>query len=166
MLFNDLANFYPSIATLHQIFNDSLSPKKKVLLEATILETLTSTERLTEGKDKKVDSLVIKKFVERYNKQYESSDLYEEQKKLLQKYIMSFSDNGFDLNIYLNEELGRLKNVLSESNDVKEISEDTEMLEKSKTILSILESFKEQPVSVEMVKKVLRVQNLAREIQD
>ena len=79
---------------------------------------------------------------------------------------MSFSDNGFDLNIYLNEELGRLKNVLSESNDVKEISEDTEMLEKSKTVLSILESFKEQPVSVEMVKKVLRVQNLAREIQD
>ena len=79
---------------------------------------------------------------------------------------MSFSDNGLDLNIYLNEELGRLKNVLSESGDVKEISEDTEMLEKSKTVLSILESFKEQPVSVDMIKKVLRVQNLAREIQD
>ncbi len=79
---------------------------------------------------------------------------------------MSFSDNGFDLNIYLNEEIGRLKNILSESGDVKEIAEDTEMLEKSKTVLSILESFKEQPVSVEMVKKVLRVQNLAREMQD
>ena len=79
---------------------------------------------------------------------------------------MSFSDNGFDLNIYLNEELGRLKSVLSESSNVKEILEDTEMLEKSKTVLSILESFKEQPVSVDMIKKVLRVQNLAREIQD
>ena len=79
---------------------------------------------------------------------------------------MSFSDNGLDLNIYLNEELGRLKNVLFESNNVKEILEDTEMLEKSKTVLSILESFKEQPVSVDMIKKVLRVQNLAREIQD
>tara|TARA_R100001079_G_C4427536_1_gene142594 strand:+ start:116 stop:940 length:825 start_codon:yes stop_codon:yes gene_type:complete len=165
-VFSQFVPNYKSIATLHQIFNDSLSPKKKVLLEATILEALTSTEQLTEGKNKKVDSLVIKKFVERYNKQYESSDLHEEQKKLLQKYVMSFSDNGLDLNIYLNEELGRLKNVLSESGDVKEISEDTEMLEKSKTVLSILESFKEQPVSVDMIKKVLRVQNLAREIQD
>ena len=136
------------------------------MLEATILETLTSTENLTESKDNKVDNLVIKKFVERYNKQYESTQLHEEQRKLLQKYVMSFSDNGLDLNIYLNEEIGRLKSVLHESSNVKEIAEDTEMLEKNKTILNILESFKSQPVSMEMVKKVLRVQNLAREIRD
>ena len=40
------------------------------------------------------------------------------------------------------------------------------MLEKSKAILTLLESFKEQAVSGDMVKKVLRVQNLVREIQD
>ena len=157
---------YKNIATIHQIFNSSLSPKKKVLLEATILETLTATEQLTESKEKKVDNLVIKKFVERYNKQYETADLHEEQKKLLQKYIMSFADNGLDLNVYLNEEVGRLKNVLSEGSNVKEIVEDTEMLEKTQTILDLLESFKEQAVSGDMVKKVLRIQNLAREIQD
>ena len=155
-----------SIATIHQIFNDTLSPKKKVLLETAILEALTSTENLTESKDNKVDNLVVKKFVERYNKQYASSDLHEEQKKLLQKYVMSFSDNGLDLNIYLNEEIGRLKSVLRESNNVKEITEDAEMLEKSQTILNILESFKNEPVSTGMVKRILRVQNLAREIQD
>ena len=109
---------------------------------------------------------MIKKFVERYNKQYESKNLHEEQRKLLQKYVMSFSDNGFDLNIYLNEEIGRLKNILSESGDIKEIAEDAEMFEKSTAILNILESFKKQPVSIDVVKKVLRVQNLAREIQD
>ena len=157
---------YKSIATIHQIFNSSLSPKKKVLLETTILETLTATKQLSEGKEKKVDNLVIKKFVERYNKQYEVADLHEEQKKLLQKYIMSFSDNGLDLNIYLNEEIGRLKNILSESGNIKEFAEDTEMLEKNKTILHLLESFKEKAVSGDMVKKVLRVQNLVREIQD
>ena len=157
---------YKSIATIHQIFNSSLSPKKKVLLETTILEILTATEQLTEGKEKKVDNLVIKKFVERYNKQYEAADLHEEQKKLLQKYIMSFSDNGLDLNIYLNEEIGRLKNILSESSNIKEFTEDNEMLEKNKTIIHLLESFKEKAVSGDMVKKVLRVQNLVREIQD
>ena len=165
-VFSQFIPNYKSIATIHQIFNSSLSPKKKVLLETTILETLTATEQLTESKQKKVDNLVIKKFVERYNKQYETADLHEEQKNLLQKYIMSFSDNGLDLNVYLNEEIGRLKDVLSESNSVKEIAEDKEMLEKSKAILTLLESFKEQAVSGDMVKKVLRVQNLVREIQD
>ncbi len=165
-VFSQFVPNYKSIATIHQIFNDTLSPKKKVLLETVILEALTSTENLTESKDNKVDNLVVKKFVERYNKQYASSDLHEEQKKLLQKYVMSFSDNGLDLNIYLNEEIGRLKSVLRESNNVKEITEDAEMLEKSQTILNILESFKNEPVSTGMVKRILRVQNLAREIQD
>jgi hypothetical protein len=165
-VFSQFVPNYKSIATIHQIFNNTLSPKKKVLLETTILETLTAVEQLTESKEKKVDSLVIKKFVERYNKQYETADLHEEQKKLLQKYIMSFSDNGLDLNVYLNEEVGRLKSALSESNNVKEIVEDTEMLEKTQAILALLESFKEQAVSGDMVKKVLRVQNLVREIQD
>ena len=165
-VFSQFVPNYKSIATVHQIFNDSLSPKKKVLLETTILETLTSTEKLTEGRNNKVDNLVIKKFVERYNKQYEGVDLHEEQRKLLQKYVMSFSDNGLDLNIYLNEEIGRLKNILSGSDNVKEITEDLEMLEKSKTVFNILESFKDQSVTIDMVKKVLRVQNLVREMQD
>ncbi len=165
-VFSQFVPNYKSIATIHQIFNSSLSPKKKVLLENVVFETLTSTEKLTESKESKVDSLVIKKFVERYNRQYEAATLHEEQKKLLQKYVMSFSDNGLDLNIYLNEEVGRLKDALSRNSSVKEIAEDKEMLEKSKTILSILESFKEQAVSGDMVKKVLRVQNLVREIQE
>ena len=165
-MFSQFVPNYKSIATIHQIFNDALSPKKKVLLEATIFDTLISAEKLAESKNNKVDNLVITKFVERYNKQYKATDLHEEQKRLLQKYVMSFSDNGLDLNIYLNEEIGRLKNILSESVCVKELAEDTEMLSKSKTILNILESFREQPVNINMVKKVLRVQNLAREMQN
>ena len=63
------------------------------------------------------------------------------------------------LKSYLNEEIGRLKNILSESSNIKEFTEDNEMLEKNKTILHLLESFKEKAVSGDMVKKVLRVQN-------
>ena len=165
-VFSQFVPNYKSIATIHQIFNSSLSPKKKVLLENVIFETLTATEKLVESKEKKVDNLVIKKFVERYNRQYETTTLHEEQKKLLQKYVMSFSDNGLDLNVYLNEEIGRLKDALSKSDSVKEIAEDKEMLDKSRTILNILESFKEEAVSGDMVKKVLRVQNLVREMQE
>jgi len=165
-VFSQFVPNYKSIATINQIFNDSLSPKKKVLLEATILDTLISSNNLTESKNGKVDNLVIKKFVERYNRQYEAVSLHEEQRKLLQKYVMSFSDNGLDLSIFMNEEIGRLKQIISEGSDIKELSEDTEMLEKSKTILNILESFSKQPISIDMVKKVLRVQNLAREIQN
>jgi hypothetical protein len=163
-VFSQFVPNYKNIATIYQIFNDELSPKKKVLLESNMLDWLTEkTITETVETNKKVDKLVIKKFVERFNNQYGES-LLEEQKSLLQKYVLSFSDNGLDLNVYLNEEVGRLKKVLAEGRSSKEISEDPEMKEKAAKVLDLLESFKETPVSMDVVKKILKVQNLVSEM--
>lgn len=155
---------YRSIATIYQIFGDSQTPKKKVLLENTVMEWMTTKTEEEKENTQKIDKLVIKKFVERFNAKY-NNDLLEEQRTLLQRYIMSFADNGTGLSLYLNEELGRLKKVIGESKAMKEITEDTEMKNNTEQVLQLLESFKQTPISMDMVKKVLKIQNLVSEMQ-
>ena len=46
-----------------------------------------------------------------------------ESKNFLQKYITSFDDNGIQLKLFLNEELGRLKRLVRESLNQKEIED-------------------------------------------
>jgi hypothetical protein len=68
-----------------------------------------------------------------------------EQKQLLSKYILSSIDSGIELKIFLNEELGRVKNVLKKSIEFeKNIKEDKEMVEKTNEVLNLLESFRER----------------------
>ena len=112
------ANFVPnykSMATIAQLFSDSLSPKEKVLLEDRILEEMTRAEPKTEAEIMEhVDSLVYKTFADKFNKEYEGR-LHEEQRKVVSKYIYSVSDNGLSLKSYLNEEVSRLKERVEQS---------------------------------------------------
>jgi hypothetical protein len=112
----------------------------------------------------KVDNIVIRKFVENFNSKYKSA-LVKEQKELLQKYIFSFRDDGVELKLFLNEELGRLKNIIKKSLKSDEIKNDLTMENKSKEVLKLMESFKEIPISASMVEKVVKIQNLASEIR-
>ena len=155
---------YKSIATVYQIFNDELLPKKRVLLEDTVVNWLTGKENKDDNNFPKVDNLVIKKFVENFNDKYNSS-LVREQKELLQKYIFSFRDNGIELKIFLNEELGRLKKIIKKSLQTEEVKNDTTMAHKSKEVLKMMEGFKKTPISDSMIEKIVKIQNLASEIQ-
>jgi len=155
---------YKNIATIYQIFNDELLPKKRVLLEDTVVKWLTGKETPSDNSMPKVDNVVIRKFVENFNDKYHST-LLNEQKELLQKYIFSFKDNGVEFKLFLNEELGRLKNIIEKSLKIKEIKNDTIMVHKSKEVLKLMETFKETPISTSMVDKIIKIQNLASEIQ-
>ena len=113
---------------------------------------------------KPIDNLVFKSFVSKYNKEY-SSGILKEQKELLNRYILSFSDNGVDISIYLNEELGRLHNALSASLKTEEIKTDTMMLESTNKVISMIDGFREVPIDKNLVEDVLKIQNLVSEIQ-
>jgi CTP:phosphocholine cytidylyltransferase-like protein len=115
-------------------------------------------------KMKPIDNLVFKSFVSKYNKEY-SSGMLNEQKELLNHYILSFSDNGVDVNIYLNEELGRLHSALSDSLKADEIRTDTTMLESTNKVISMINGFRETPVDKNLIEDVLKIQNLVSEIQ-
>ena len=161
------ANFVPnykSMATLGQLFSDNNSPNEKILLEDKVLEEMTRAEEKTEKQIMEhVDSLVYKTFADKFNKEYEGR-LHEEQRKVVSKYIYSVSDNGISLKSYLNEEVSRLKERVLESLGSREIREDERMTESTKKVLEFLESLKETRLSDEIIKKVMQVQDLVREV--
>ena len=157
---------YKNLATLQQVFNNvDLSAKERVLLEEEVLELMTEASQKVDTKElKHIDSLVYKSFVERFNKEY--SGLLEEQKALLCSFISSGIEGNLEFQMYLNDEIGRLKEEVSTAKTTKEFTEDTEMLSKADQVLGILEGFSQKPIEDSDLKKILKIQELAREIKN
>ncbi len=156
---------YKSMATIAQLFSDTLPPKEKVLLEDRILEEMTRAEAKTEAEIMEhVDSLVYKTFADKFNKEYEGK-LHEEQRKVVSKYIYSVSDNGLSLKSYLNEEVARLKEQVQRSLNHDDIKNDDQMLDSTKKVLSFLEELKNTKLTDDVIKKIMQVQGLIREIE-
>lgn len=157
---------YKNLATLHQVFNNvDLSAKERVLLEEEVLGLMTEATQQIEKKElKHIDSLVFKSFVERFNKEY--SGLLEEQKSLLASFIGSGIGGDLEFQIYLNGEIGRLKDQVSEAKETQEFKEDKDMLDKADQVLNLLEGFSQKPLEDGDLKKILKIQELAREIKN
>ena len=107
----------------------------------------------------------MKTFVKNFNSEYKNN-LLSEQKDLLNKYIMSFSNNGLELKIYLNEEISRLKKELNESKLKEEICSDEQMIEKTDLILEKLSTLKDGFADHDMLFTILKVQQLVGEINN
>ena len=125
---------------------------------------MTESNKINENVMQPIDNIVYKTFVSKFNDKY-SDSLVAEQKELLNKYIVSFVDNGIELKLFMNEELHRLKEVVGTSLKNEHIKDDSEMIKKTKDVLALLESFKEKQIDNKMLIKVLRIQNLVKEIQ-
>ena len=160
-IFNNFVPNYKSLATIDQMFSLKTSPRERIMLESTLLTFMTETHE--EPEEQAVDSLVVTKFVERFNKKY-NDDLLEEQKELLNQFILSFTDNSLALKTFLNDEIGRLKEALTKSFETKEISEDDSMATKTKSIIEKLEAFSKANVDEEVLLTVLKTQELVKEI--
>ena len=160
-VFSNFVPNYKSLATICQIFSD-IGIKEKVLLENKLVDIMSSKD----GREnlKPIDKLVYKTFVSKFNEEY-SDKLLDNQRGLLNEYIYSFLDNGLSFKVYLNEEIGRLRNVVTESLEMEEVVDDKEMIDKTKEVLEIIESFKETKISKQMIEKVMKIQKLASEIQ-
>jgi len=159
---------YKNIATVSQLFSTdegNANIKSGVLLEQKVVASMMEAVIAPDApKMKPIDNLVFKSFVSKYNKEY-SSGILSEQKELLNRYILSFSDNGVDVNIYLNEELGRLHGVLTDALASDEIKTDATMVESTKRVISMIDGFRETPVNKDLIEDVLKIQNLVSEIQ-
>jgi hypothetical protein len=106
----------------------------------------------------------MKNFVKKFNERYDNS-LQKEQRTLLSKYVLSFSDNGLAFKAYLNEEIDRLRTIVSGGLQKEEISQDAEMANKTKQVLSVLDGFATEKIDNTLLEKVLKIQALAQEIE-
>ena len=163
--FSNFVPNYKDLATLSQMFNFDTPIKRKVILEQKIVKQMSGNQKAQEERKLvPIDNLVYKTFVGKFNEQY-GDGLHEEQKDLLGRYIMSFADNGVEFKVFLNEELGRIKKIVEQSLKSQEISKDSMMSNSTSQVLSVIDSFKTTPINENMIGKVLKMQNLAREIQ-
>ncbi len=163
--FNTFVPNYKTLASIAQVFSHKVSPKNAVILENQILTHMTRTTPSLEPDSFSVDSLLVDTFVNKFNDKYESN-LLEEQKMLLNYYISSFSDNSLALKTFLNEEVGRLKEVLKEALKSKEIDADREMVRKTEEVIAKLDSFYRQGLSESVLLTILKTQQLVKEIVD
>ena len=165
-IFSNFVPNYKNLATIYQILNpDNTPPKARILFEDELIKKITSKNNLNENKMKPLDKLTMNVFVKKFNSQY-SNTLLKEQQSLLKRYVTSFTDNGLELKIYLNEEVTRLKKTLRESLNHKSIQNDMEVKEKTEQVLSIIDGFRKRKVDSRMVETILKIQGLVKEISE
>ena len=155
-------NFVPNfkvLASLDAIFNNKVSVKKRVLFEQAAVDRMSAKRPLdTSGPLQPVDALTYHTFIDKFNDKYES--LLEEQKELLNNYIASFADEGFELRVYLNEELSRLKTALGK------VPKEENLLIKEKVdgVADYLDGFRRREFTESDLIKVLKTQELVQEL--
>ena len=155
-------NYVPNFkdfASIYQVFYDTANAKQKVLLEGQIVEKMTKEPSLKEEKYKAINNLAFKTFLEKFNDKYKNK-LLSEQKELLSLYATSFNKNDLELKIYLNEEITRLRG------SIKGIQPAALEKGQKNQLLGLLEAFSKAPVNKRMLEKVLKIQKLAREIDN
>ena len=143
------------------MFNTN-SPKQKVMLERKIIEGMVGGPDTTPLEP--MDSITFRTFTKKFNAKYGDS-LLQEQRELLNHYISSFSHDDLETKIYLNREITRLKQSLSEAVDTEHIATDSEMVRKTNAVRERLESLsKETSLNKSTLLTIMRTQELVKEI--
>jgi hypothetical protein len=164
-IFNNYVPNYKSIATVHSIFNADLSPKNRLILEEKIVGFVSTSEDEREEVKTPFDDLTYKTFINKFNQKY-SEGLFEEQSKLLNHYISSMEGDSLELKIFLNEELGRIKEKLRESLNDEANSGNLILKRKTEKVLELAEDFKQTEVNDFIVENILKMQQLIREVDN
>jgi hypothetical protein len=151
---------YKNMATLYQVFNMDLKPRDRVILEENVIGYMMAPEVKKPNMVTPVDKLTFKVFLEKFNSVYGDS-LLNEQKELLNNYIISYDGSSIELKVYLNEELRRLKTELTSS--IKD-TKNEKISEKLQEVTKIIDNFQNKKINREAVQQILGIQSLVSEI--
>jgi len=162
-LFTSFVPNYKSIASVYSIFQDALPVKDRILLEENMVDQMSASIMIEKQSQQPIDSIVYKTFVNKFNEEYKET-LNESQRELLSHYITSFADNGLELKIYLNEEVGRLKIKLKTAMENDLIKNDPILLEKTQKVYDILNNCADKEIDTTIVETVLKTQELLNEV--
>ncbi len=162
-VYNNFVPNYKTIASVYSIFQDALPVKDRVLLEENIVNQMSSSTDVHENEAQvPIDSLTYKTFVNKFNEEY-SNSLTEGQKELLGRYVSSYSDNQVELKVYLNEEIGRLKQEFLLTINDPEL--ESGMKDRIKKIHSILDETKNKQIDIETLEIVLNAQQVISDLE-
>lgn len=155
---------YRNLASIAAIFNTNTPIRTKVLLENNLIKVLSESPAVaTDHGEMSGTSVLMNTFLGKFNDKYDN--LLEEQKCLLNTYIISMADDGLSMKAFLNEEISRLESIIKESLKMQELQADEDMKKGTHKVLSLIEELKSKPVSQEDLSILLKIQTLAREVQ-
>ena len=155
---------YRSYATIAQVFSSQTPIKRKVLMEKQLIGNLMKPPGDKEPKMQNITSLVVNKYIERFNEKYDH--LMAEQKTLLSKYILAVGDNRADFIVYLSEELSRIRREVDHSLSLEEVKNDNDMVSNTKKLLDQIDSFNISEVNEKTLLKLLKLQTLVVEYKN
>ncbi len=160
-VFSCFVENYREIATVGSFLQSTnLKAKQRIVSEDRMVGLLS--DETTETKDlKHIDNLTYNTFVDKFNESYRHT-LREEQRLLLTNYITSFSDNGLGLKVFMNEEVGRLKEKINTLLVKSSFSDDYK--QKFNKILNKLDGFANKKIDENMVKDTFYIQDLLAEV--
>lgn len=161
-VYNNFVPNYKTIATVSQIFNKAIEPKKRVLLEHELVQHIVGEDAEQKAAPELADKVVYNRFVERFNETY-SQNLLPEQKKLLSRYILS-SDSDIEMKLYLNEEIGRLLKEIKKAKSAELIKENADLDNKIDKMYNSLTNLKIEAINEELIKKVMLIQQFVSEV--
>ena len=153
---------FKSLASINAIFNTNTAVKKRVLFEQALVDEMSTSEANRATTElRPLDTLAYTSFIKKFNFKY--NDILQEQKELLNHYITSFADDGFELRVYLNEELSRLKTSIEK---VMTDSPASLVETKAQEVRKYLEQFRHRDFTDHDLNKILKTQQLVEELQD
>ena len=163
-VFSNFVPNYRALATIAQIFKSDTPVKERVLLEANIIKNITEDTEEQNTPMEHIDSLVVKNFIEKFNTAY--TGLLSEQRQLLSKYVTSINDGYTEFQFFINEELERIKDVVTSSLSDKVVKDDNFMLEGINNVLEKIEEMRNITIDEKFLMKMLKLQKLSSEIQN
>lgn len=150
---------FKSMASINAVFNSKTSPKQQVLFEQAIIDQMSTAGTPGDPQLKTIDNLTYNSFIKKFNDKF--GTLIQEQKELLNHFITSFADDGFELRLYLNEEISRLKGLLSEASQ----AEPTPLIsQKINEVVEYLDGLRKREFADTDMKKLLQTQQLVQEL--
>lgn len=161
-VYNNFVPNYKTLASIYNVLNNGVKIRNSILLEKEILEYMSSKNK--EEKEKRnIDGIVVKKFSERYNKEY--SFLNEKQKLLLKNHVLSFSDD-LSYKIFINEEIKEIKNSLYSMLENKEIKNNNIVSEQINKVIEKFEEYKKENINNNMLITMMKSYALLEEYKN
>jgi len=156
-------NFVPNFrkyATINQVLQQALPPKKQVVLERKLMMQITSKEEPLRTKFPKINNLTIKTFISKFNDEY-IDKLNESQRNLLNKYVLSCTDNGLEFKMHLYNEIDNIKKTLTEN----KARQPEQIQKKINLVLEKISTYSKVKVNKDMLLEIIKIQSLSEELE-
>ena len=150
---------YKKMATINQTVFVKTNPKKQVFVEKKLIDILNKKENIEKKPFPNINNLALKTFLQKFNNEY-SETLNESQKELLNKYVISYSDDGLELKVFLYNEIDRLKE------DIQKQITNGAPAPKLNLVLEKIDSYQNKKVDRKLIAEVIKIQSLVGELNN